>query len=170
MGKDSSDDEDLPDVPDDDQYDTEDSFIDDAELDEYFQVDHSKVKHDGFFVNRGKLERTDEPPVIPNQQPKKRRRKDIVKNPGKNINDHGSNKHIKVGKAASGKTTSLQARNVCNSSQNLAVPNEDYEDLKIHNQSDIYGVSSKKKIADTKPILVSAVSLKTSSDDVPAAM
>ncbi|CAI8598334.1 unnamed protein product [Vicia faba] len=170
MGKDSSDDEDLPDVPDDDQYDTEDSFIDDAELDEYFQVDHSKVKHDGFFVNRGKLERTDEPPVIPNQQPKKRRRKDIVKNPGENINDHGSNKHVKVGKAASGKTTSIQARNVCNSSQILALPNEHYEDLKIQNQSDTYGVSSKKKIADTKPILVSAVSLKTSSDDVPVAM
>ena len=32
QGKDSSDDEDQPDVPDDDQYDTEDSFIDDAEL------------------------------------------------------------------------------------------------------------------------------------------
>ena len=32
QGKDSSDDEDLLDVPDDDQYDTEDSFIDDAEL------------------------------------------------------------------------------------------------------------------------------------------
>jgi len=93
------------DVPDDDQYDTEDSFIDDAELvgtfncslhplnffvgicaavssstiivwkwfstmkrltlfvkifllqDEYFEVDNSAIKHDGFFVNRGKLER-----------------------------------------------------------------------------------------------------------------
>lgn len=32
QGKDSSDDEDLNDFPDDDQYDTEDSFIDDAEL------------------------------------------------------------------------------------------------------------------------------------------
>ena len=32
QGKDSSDDEDLDDIPDDDQYDTEDSFIDDAEL------------------------------------------------------------------------------------------------------------------------------------------
>lgn len=32
QGNDSSDDEDLLDVPDDDQYDTEDSFIDDAEL------------------------------------------------------------------------------------------------------------------------------------------
>lgn len=57
MGKDSSDDEDLNDIPDDDQYDTEDSFIDDAELDEYFEVDNSAIKHDGFFVNRGKLER-----------------------------------------------------------------------------------------------------------------
>lgn len=25
--------------------------------DEYFQVDNSEIKHDGFFVNRGKLER-----------------------------------------------------------------------------------------------------------------
>lgn len=32
QGKDSSDDEDQRDLPDDDQYDTEDSFIDDAEL------------------------------------------------------------------------------------------------------------------------------------------
>lgn len=32
QGKDSSDEEDLHDFPDDDQYDTEDSFIDDAEL------------------------------------------------------------------------------------------------------------------------------------------
>jgi hypothetical protein len=32
QGKHSSDEEELDDVPDDDQYDTEDSFIDDAEL------------------------------------------------------------------------------------------------------------------------------------------
>ncbi|KAK2443939.1 ubinuclein-1 [Trifolium repens] len=166
MGKDSSDDEDQPDVPDDDQYDTEDSFIDDAELDEYFQVDNSKVKHDGFFVNRGKLERTEEPPVLPNQQPKKRRKKDIVKNPGENDNDHGSNKHVKVGKAAYGKTTSTQAKNVCNSSQNFVVPDGHYEALKPQNQLDIYGISSKKKIADTKPISVSS----KPSDDVPVAM
>ena len=103
QGKHSSDEEDLNDVPDDDEYDTEDSFIDDTELvgivicylhvwvaslslelqfvevisnsilhlitmivqcfdifflqDEYFQVDNSAIKHDGFFVNRGKLER-----------------------------------------------------------------------------------------------------------------
>ncbi|KFK44263.1 hypothetical protein AALP_AA1G235600 [Arabis alpina] len=77
-GKDSSDGEELDGAPDDDdEYDTEDSFIDDAELDEYFEVDNSAVKHDGFYVNRGKLERM-EPSTTSNQQPKKRRRKDSV--------------------------------------------------------------------------------------------
>ncbi|KAF5819013.1 putative exoribonuclease II [Helianthus annuus] len=57
MGKNSSDEEDLNDGPNDDEYDTKDSFIDDAELDDYFQVDNSAIKHGGFFVNRGKLER-----------------------------------------------------------------------------------------------------------------
>ncbi|KAJ1286526.1 hypothetical protein BS78_03G359100 [Paspalum vaginatum] len=75
MGKHSSDEEDLDDVPDDDQYDTEDSFIDDAELDEYFEVDNLKTKHDGYFVNKGKLEQI-EPGTLANVAPKKRRRKD----------------------------------------------------------------------------------------------
>ncbi|CAD6235464.1 unnamed protein product [Miscanthus lutarioriparius] len=75
MGKHSSDEEDLNDVPDDDQYDTEDSFIDDAELDEYFEVDNLKTKHDGYFVNKGKLEQI-EPGTSANVAPKKRRRKD----------------------------------------------------------------------------------------------
>lgn len=113
---------------------------------------------------------SDEPPVLPNQQPRKRRRKDILKNPGQNNDDHGSNKHVKAGKAASGKTASIQAKNMCNSSQNLVIPDEHYEDLKPQNQLDIYGISSKKKIADIKPIPVSSVSLKTSSYDVPTAM
>ncbi|XP_048436497.1 ubinuclein-1-like isoform X6 [Pyrus x bretschneideri] len=81
MGKDSSDDEGPNDVPDDDQYDTEDSFIDDAELDEYFEVDNSAIKHDGFFVNRGTLERM--------------RRKE-AKGPGENDDIHVPNKHTKV--------------------------------------------------------------------------
>ncbi|KAL6616497.1 hypothetical protein ACP70R_038767 [Stipagrostis hirtigluma subsp. patula] len=75
MGKHSSDEEDLDDVPDDDQYDTEDSFIDDAELDEYFEVDNLTTKHDGYFVNKGKLEQI-EPGTSTNVAPKKRRRKD----------------------------------------------------------------------------------------------
>ncbi|KAL5192748.1 Ubinuclein-1 [Glycine soja] len=167
-GKDSSDDEDLLDVPDDDQYDTEDSFIDDAELDEYFEVDNSAIKHDGFFVNRGKLERINEPPVLPNQQPKKRRRKDILKNAGENNDGHGSNKNVKVGRPASAKTASLQAKNMLNLSENLVAPGDHIEDLKLPNQSDVSGIISKKKTADTKPILNPSVSLKTSSDVAPA--
>ncbi|XP_044409190.1 ubinuclein-1 isoform X2 [Triticum aestivum] len=84
MGKHSSDEEDLGDVPDDDQYDTEDSFIDDAELDEYFEVDNLKTKHTGFFVNKGKLEQSEYGSVqnvvpdgtVQNVVPKKRRRRD----------------------------------------------------------------------------------------------
>ncbi|KAK7410628.1 hypothetical protein VNO78_01569 [Psophocarpus tetragonolobus] len=166
MGQDSSDDEDLLNAPDDNQYDTEDSFIDDAELDEYFEVDNSAIKHDGFFVNRGKLERINELPVLPNQQPKKRRRKDILKNAGENNDGHGSNKIAKVGRPASGKTASLHA-NMLNSSENLVAPGDHYDDLKLPNQSAVSGIISKNKSADPKSILDPSVSLKTSSDDVP---
>ncbi|EPS68725.1 hypothetical protein M569_06041 [Genlisea aurea] len=106
-GNGSSDDEAgvLDNVPDDDEYDTNDSFIDDAELDDYFQVDKSAIKHDGFFVNRGKLERI-EPAVSEHQdhQLKKRRRKDLTKGHGENDEKHNPKKIAKLdnkGKTAS---------------------------------------------------------------------
>ncbi|XP_078433787.1 ubinuclein-1-like isoform X2 [Wolffia australiana] len=79
MGKESSDEEDVNDIPDDDQYDTEDSFIDDSELNEYFEVEKQKTKHDGFFVNRGALETLEPSSSVPNVLPKKRRRKESMK-------------------------------------------------------------------------------------------
>ncbi|XP_050886881.1 ubinuclein-1 isoform X4 [Lathyrus oleraceus] len=164
MGKDS-DDEDLPVVPD-DQYDTEDSFIDDAELDEYFEVDDSVIKHDGFFINRGKLERINEPPALPNQPAKKRCRKDILKNPGENIDGRVSNKHVKVGKTAAGKTAPLSVKNTFTSSQNLAVPGKHYEDLKSQNQLEVSRTTLKKEPADIRPILGPSASLKVSNNDV----
>ncbi|XP_057442665.1 ubinuclein-1-like isoform X2 [Lotus japonicus] len=150
-GKDSSDEEDL--LPDDDQYDTEDSFIDDAELDEYFAVDNSAIKHDGFFVNRGALERIarNEPPPLPTQQVKKRRRKDMSKDLGENIDGHVSNKCVKVGKTAARKAGPLPVKKSLNCSQDLAVPGEHGEDLKFQNQLDVSGISSKTKMADTRP-------------------
>ncbi|KAK4273980.1 hypothetical protein QN277_017277 [Acacia crassicarpa] len=165
MGKDSSDEEDL-DAPDDDQYDTEDSFIDDADLDEYFEVDNSVIKHDGFFVNRGMLERI-EPSVSANQPPKKRRKKDVLKNPGDSYEGQGPNKHGKLRKAATGKAALLPMKNMFSSSQNLAVPSENYDESKFQNQLDVPGISLKKKIADTKPVLDSSVSLRVSNDDGP---
>eukprot|EP00250_Pteridium_aquilinum_P028158 c36674_g1_i1 orf=565-2763(+) len=71
-------DEELSDFMDDDKYDTRDSFIDDTELDDYFSVENAKLKHSGFFVNRGQLEKEVEPspPLV---GPKKRKRKDLKK-------------------------------------------------------------------------------------------
>ncbi|XP_038695215.1 ubinuclein-1-like isoform X3 [Tripterygium wilfordii] len=150
-GKDSSDEEDLMDIPDDDQYDTEDSFIDDAELDEYFEVDNSAIKHDGFFVNRGKLERINQTVVIPHQQPKKRRRKDSTKALGEDGDGCVNNKPAKVSKAAAAKSAPL-LNNSYAPSQNLAVNSGHHEEMKSQNQLNAFGNSSKKKAADNKRI------------------
>ncbi|KAK1324228.1 hypothetical protein QJS10_CPA02g00607 [Acorus calamus] len=108
----NSDEEELDDIPDDDQYDTEDSFIDDAELDEYFQVEKTTTKHSGFFVNRGKLEHAD-PGSSTDQPSRKRRRKESTKahqeiDGGK----HAQNKPINLGNVqikATARNTSLVA-------------------------------------------------------------
>ncbi|KAG8633190.1 hypothetical protein MANES_18G082300v8 [Manihot esculenta] len=163
MGKDSSDEEDLKDVPDDDQYDTDDSFIDDAELDEYFEVDNSAIKHDGFFVNRGKLERINEPIVVPNQQAKKRRRKDLTKASGESDDGRTSNKQVKLGKSAAGKIASPLGKNSSNPSPNLVVTSENYEDVRAQSLSYTSGISSKKKSAEIKMNLDPSSSIKISN-------
>ncbi|XP_051151019.1 ubinuclein-1-like isoform X2 [Andrographis paniculata] len=109
-GNGSSDDENvgLDDVPDDDEYDTEDSFIDDTELDDYFQVDNSTIKHNGFFINRGKLEHIEPPPASTTSQPKKRRHKDLERGQGRSDDGHIASKIVKVGnkdKTAENRTT-----------------------------------------------------------------
>ncbi|KAJ7555569.1 hypothetical protein O6H91_05G044800 [Diphasiastrum complanatum] len=77
QGKDS-DEEITNEIPDDDRYNTDDSFIDDTELDEYFLVDRTKMKHTGFFINRGNLEKVseEETPLVPT---KKRNHRDLKK-------------------------------------------------------------------------------------------
>ncbi|KAG7016462.1 hypothetical protein SDJN02_21571 [Cucurbita argyrosperma subsp. argyrosperma] len=147
MGKDSSDEEDL--IPYDDQYDTEDSFIDDTELDEYFEVDDSAIKHDGFFVNRGKLEHISEPSGQPNQQLKKRRRKDLEKGHPENHDGRSSNKHTKVGKTTTGKSALMVAKSFSNLSQNMAITHERLEDEKCQNQLNTPEHCSKKRSGDT---------------------
>ncbi|KAG4157685.1 hypothetical protein ERO13_D02G078300v2 [Gossypium hirsutum] len=167
MGKDSSDEEELDETPDDDQYDTEDSFIDDAELDEYFEVDNSAIKHDGFFVNRGKLEKINEPPVIPNQQPKKRRRKEAAKPPSENDDGHVSNKHAKAAKMVAGRAEPSLGKNN-SSSQNFTAVDEQYRDGKVLNQLSVSGVSSKKKSSATRLALDSSSYMKDPNSDTSA--
>ncbi|KAL3504271.1 hypothetical protein ACH5RR_034112 [Cinchona calisaya] len=149
VGRGSSDEEDLNDVvPDDDEYDTEDSFIDDTELDEYFQVDNSAIKHDGFFVNRGKLERV-EPSILPNEQPKKRRRKDLGKDLDGSDDGHNMSKQLKAGKKA-GKPVAPVGRHVSGSSTVVALPNVHGEDVKFQDQVNTLETSSRKKSTDAK--------------------
>ncbi|KAE8728347.1 Wound-responsive family protein, putative isoform 2 [Hibiscus syriacus] len=165
MGRDSSDEEELDETPDDDQYDTEDSFIDDAELDEYFEVDNSAIKHDGFFVNRGKLERVHEPPPIPNQQPKKRRRNDASKPPCENDDGHVSNKHAKAARVTAGRSEPSLGKNNSNSSQNLTALSEQYGDVKSQNQISVSGIPSKKKSSEASVALDSSAYLKVPNGD-----
>ncbi|KAL0724295.1 hypothetical protein Bca4012_038894 [Brassica carinata] len=126
MGRDSSDGEELDGAPDDDEYDTDDSFIDDVELDEYFEVDDAKIKHDGFFCQQRKV-RTDIVFMFPslskivilfynsepsttttsNQKPKKRQRKESAKPCGDVVDV--SKKQAKMAKTDGGKDQSAAA-------------------------------------------------------------
>lgn len=165
MGKDSSDEEELDDTPDDDQYDTEDSFIDDKELDEYFEVDNSALKHDGFFINRGKLERINEPAEVPSQQPKKRRKKDVAKNHVENAAGRGSNKQVKASKAHAASTEPLLERNSSIPRQNLSVISEHHSDVKSQEQPGFSGVPSRKRPTDTEMISDPSLYLKDLNGD-----
>ncbi|KAI3672926.1 hypothetical protein L6452_39029 [Arctium lappa] len=152
MGKNSSDEEDLNDVPDDDEYDTEDSFIDDTELDEYFQVDNSAIKHDGFFVNRGKLERTNEPTVLPTEQPKKRRRKDSTKGYSGSNDGNVPNKHMKVNKKEGRKLVASVDKDSITPSRSITLPTANCEDVKY--QSPIIALGTVvKKPSDPKTVM-----------------
>ncbi|XP_010063440.2 ubinuclein-1 isoform X3 [Eucalyptus grandis] len=167
MGKDSSDDEDLNDIPDEDQYDTEDSFIDDAELDEYFEVENADIKYDGFFVNRGKLECINKPTVPPNQQPKKRRRRDFAKINGEKGDGFVPNKHVKVDKPGPAKAATLAGKHSSNPSQSSAT--EPNENLKSQNQY-LSGSGSRKKSVDSKVIVDPAPSAKVVNGDALASL
>ncbi|XP_059630643.1 ubinuclein-1-like isoform X3 [Cornus florida] len=164
MGKHSSDEEDLNDVPDDDEYDTEDSFIDDTELDEYFQVDNSAIKHNGFFVNRGKLERINEPISSPHEQPKKRRKKDLAKGCGENSDGNLTNRPAKVGKKAAGRSLPLAGKNSFSHSQSITGPVEHSDDVKFHNQMNAAVISSKKKSGYNKTTLDPSFSKVSNGD------
>ncbi|XP_058097436.1 ubinuclein-1-like isoform X2 [Magnolia sinica] len=152
MGTQSSDEEELDDVPDEDDYDTEDSFIDDAELDEYFQVDKLSTKHNGFFVNRGKLERINEHVSSPKDPPKKRRRKDSTKHQNEVDGEHLPNKHVKLGnmrmKGAPRSEPLMGSKLSSPSKISLSLGKNCQEVKSISNQLNVPPRSSKKKSID----------------------
>lgn len=93
-----------------------------------------------------------------------------MKNPGESYDGQGPKKHVKPGKTAAGKITSLPMKKTVSSSQNLVVPSENYAESKFQNQLDAQGISSKQKTADSKPILDPSVALKVSNDDGPTSV
>ncbi|KAL8459460.1 hypothetical protein ACS0TY_036811 [Phlomoides rotata] len=129
----SSDEEDLvlDNVPDDDDFT--------SVQDDYFQVDNSAIKHDGFFVNRGKLERR-EPIVSKDQQPKKRRRKDLIIGSG---SDDGHNPHkiMKMGNKGKKASSSIQISSTSQSHKEATSNIHKREDL----QANAADISLRKK-------------------------
>ncbi|KAI4387977.1 hypothetical protein MLD38_000357 [Melastoma candidum] len=154
MGKDSSDEEDLDEVPDDDQYDTEDSFIDDSELDEYFEVDNASIKYDGFFINRGKLECINKPSAPP-QQPKKRARKDFQSGDSERGEGLVPNKHGKVRKVGTMKAPPISKP----STQTMGASSESGEDMRQSQNN----MSVRKKYGDSKVAVETATLAKVAN-------
>ncbi|PIA27228.1 hypothetical protein AQUCO_08200031v1 [Aquilegia coerulea] len=168
VGNENSDEEELANVPDDDQYDTEDSFIDDADLDEYFEVDKSTTKHKGFFVNRGKLERINEHSSSPKDQPKKRRRKDLSTHFEKDGDDL-PNKHAKMSNArmkAVARTAPLVGNKSSSPPQSLVGKSEHYQDDKSFNKLNAPVGAPKKRSSDPNINLEQSVSSEIHRDQL----
>ncbi|XP_061970440.1 ubinuclein-1-like isoform X5 [Populus nigra] len=148
VGNQSSDEEELDGAPDEDHYDTKDSFIDDTELDEYFEVDESTTKHNGFFVNKGKLEHMNRPISSSHFQPKKRKN-NMQKAREEKDGDCVRDKHAKLGQgrmnAATGNIPMDEP--FPTNTQNLAVNGEHHHDGKLH--SLMHPIFSDKKVAGT---------------------
>ncbi|XP_034890877.1 ubinuclein-1 isoform X2 [Populus alba] len=148
VGNQSSDEEELDGAPDEDQYDTKDSFIDDTELDECFEVDESTTKHNGFIVNKGKLEHMNRPISSSHFQPKKRKN-NMQKAREEKDGDRVRDKHAKLGQGRMNVATGNIPMNepFPTNTQNLAVNGEQHHDGKLH--SLMYPIFSDKKVAGT---------------------
>ncbi|XP_020263259.1 ubinuclein-1-like [Asparagus officinalis] len=167
MGKQSSDEEELDDIPDDDQYDTEDSFIDDAELDEYFQVDKLSTKHNGYFVNRGKLERV-EPSSSPNLAPKNRKRKDSIKVNAETCREHVTSDAMVKGNVrmkAAARSAPLMEKKLASPDEMQTAYEEYYQERKVlKNKSNSFTGSYKRRSADSMTNLKNTSPVRISKD------
>lgn len=86
---------------------------------------------------------------MPNEQPKKRRRKDLSKSLDGSESGQNPNKIPKVGKKP-GKAVSLVDRNVHSNSAVIAIPDVLAEDTRVQNQMNATEISVRKKSSDTK--------------------
>lgn len=117
-------------------------------VDEYFEIDGSTTEHDGFFVNKGKLEHMNKPISSTHCQPKKRRN-NIQKAKEEKDDDHVRNKHAKLGHAS----MDIATRNkplvepFPTNSQSLAADGEHHHDGKLHSLTYPVGSSDKKPAA-----------------------
>ncbi|CAK9160361.1 unnamed protein product [Ilex paraguariensis] len=91
--------------------------------------------------------------LLPNQQPKKRRRKDLSKDHCGSGGGLVLTKHVKVGKKAAGKSELSVGKNSTSLSHSMSVPSVHCEDTKFQNQINASETFSKKKSADGKAIL-----------------
>jgi ubinuclein len=111
-----------------------------------------------------------EPPVVPNEKPKKRQRKDLLKAPNDSDDGRISNKLAKLGKSTVEKLAPPPGKNSSNLSQNLTMISEQYENVKFQSQSNSPGNSSKKKSAETKMKLDPSLSVRGSNGDAYASL
>ncbi|XP_011031125.1 PREDICTED: uncharacterized protein LOC105130359 isoform X2 [Populus euphratica] len=148
VGNQSSDEEELDGAPDEDHYDTKDSFIDDTELDGYFEVDQSTTKHNGFFVNKGKLEHMNRPISSSHFQSKKRKN-NMQKAREEKDGDRIRDKHAKLGQGRMNVATGNIPMDepFRTNTQNLAVNGEHHHNGKLH--SLMHPIFSDKKVAGT---------------------
>lgn len=89
--------------------------------------------------------------MLPNEQPKKRRRKDLGKGLDGSDDGHNPSKHVKAGRKA-GKPVALVGRTTPGLSTVIALPNVRGEDVKFQNQANVLETSSRKKSTDMKTV------------------
>lgn len=106
-----------------------------------------------------------EPVLLPNQQPKKRRRKDSAKGNVEGDDVAVPHKHAKVRKKETEKSVPLVGKTSTGPSHVVALPSVRPEEMKFQNQMNSSAVSAKKKYAETKTSFDPSRSSKVSEGD-----
>lgn len=108
--------------------------------------------------------------VVPNQQPKKRRRKDLAKGGGENDDGHLPSKHTKLAKSVAAKITSVYPKILSSANQLVAVSGVNNEDPKSQNQLNASASGSKKKSYDASKSNIDPSVRKLSNGDTSVAL